>query len=154
MPDIDKTIEQVKELDKLRSSGDWDYICYKVPDGEALRMDYAVVDGDRKTIFKDIYNLARSRNARFIVASANSIMPIIAAYEQSQKELEEQEKRIIGQFLYLKNLETHFDTANSRIAELEKLLKRVEPSTATTIELYRDITEALYVVKEQTDERR
>lgn len=91
MSDIDKTIEQVKKLDKLRSLGDWDYVCYKVPDGKALRMDYAVVDGERKTLFRDIYDLARSRNARFIVAVANSIMPIIAELETANKRIAELE---------------------------------------------------------------
>ena len=122
MSGISKTIERVKKLDKPRSSGDWDYICYKVPDGEALRMDYAVVDGERKTLFKDVYDLTRSRNARFIVASANSIMPIITAYEQSQKELEDYRERFTSTMQLLSNEKADLDTANKRIAELEKRL--------------------------------
>ena len=86
---------------------------------------------------------------------------IITAYEQSQKEFET--AGIEGYPLWLikqdgtrlripeakaadyLELKAELETANKRIAELEKLLKRVEPMAASG--LYREITEVLYVVK-------
>ena len=97
---------------------------------------------------------------------ANAIMPIITAYEESQKELKKAKLLLTEEETISRSLRLAYDveldgsrkrkaelgTANKRIAELRALLKRVEPSMATTRELYRDITKALYVPKEQADD--
>ena len=122
MSGISKTIERVKELH-----------------GIYMKRSYSL---DETTT--GWTELKTKQWEAFKTEALSAIMPIITAYEQSQKELEKVDDLCEGADDYFK-MKADLDTANKRIAELEKLLKRVEPMAASG--LYREITEVLYVVK-------
>ena len=111
---VDKTVKRVKGLAEHKRYA-------KYP--EIVQAQVKKDDGA-----EEIY----SPDTDFLVLAANSIMPIITAYEQSQKEIERLQKTVDDNFVHDYNeeydttkLKAELETANKRIAELKMELDGV-----------------------------
>lgn len=131
MPEIAELIKGVKELNKVRIPAPWETNYTGNIWGDTDNPEH---DGDSPLIARTD---GQTAEARFIVASANAIMPIIARVEELEREKfplwlckEDGSIRKVPEadekdFLDLK---AELATANERIAELGKDNKRLQKS--------------------------
>ena len=96
--DIDKTIERVKKAESY-----------------LMRKNY-------KWSVGDMLHLSISTDIQFIVESTNSVMPIITAYEESQRNVVHKNELLDWLQGEYNKANTDIDAANKRIAELEKII--------------------------------
>ena len=120
---IDKTIERVKELDKKRTPAPWETNYTGNIWGD---IDNPEHDGDSPLIAQTSES-EQAAEANFIVATANSIMPIISEVERLKAELETTQTRLVqaekddcSRIDVIADLRAELSKAQEKIKELQE----------------------------------
>jgi hypothetical protein len=143
------TIKQIKELNEKRTQGELSATVWERLDNVVAMQLFLM----GKKLYPNECNPGERAVIEFMIASANAIMPLIDAYGESQRLITELKAQIPLDWAVstFDDKQAELEAAQKKIVELTELLKRVEPSPDTG-ELYSDITKALYVLGEQTND--